>query len=320
MSVRSSADARPARPDAPPGAVTVLGLGAMGTALARTLLAAGHQVTVWNRTGTRAEALATEGATVADTPAAAIAASPLAIVCVLDYTAVRETLEPAATTLAGRLLVNLTNGTPAQARETAAWAAEHGVDYLDGGIMAIPPMIGHPGATLLYSGSRAAFDAHEKTLERLGVAAFLSDDPGTAPLYDIALLSAMYGLFGGALHALAMVHPGEGRATEFTSTLLLPWLQAMMASVPEFARQLDSGEFGTRAANSNLAMQAAAYGNLLDASAAEGVDPLLVRPMGELLHRAVAAGDGNRDVPALATLLRTDTRTDTRTEARTEDR
>ncbi|TDC72350.1 hypothetical protein E1283_21980 [Streptomyces hainanensis] len=170
--------------------------------------------------------------------------------------------------------------------------------------MAIPPMIGHPGATLLYSGSRAVFDTHEKTLERLGVAAFLSDDPGTAPLYDIALLSAMYGLFGGALHALAMVRPGEGRATEFTSTLLLPWLQAMMASVPEFARQLDSGELGTRAANSNLAMQAAAYVNLLDASAAEGVDPLLVRPMGELLHRAVAAGHGDGDVPALATLLR----------------
>ncbi|TDC21187.1 NAD(P)-dependent oxidoreductase [Streptomyces sp. 8K308] len=290
------------------GGVTVLGLGAMGTALARTLLAAGHQVTVWNRTRARAEALAADGARVADTPEAAIAASPLVIVCVLDDQAVRQTLEPATAVLAGRTLINLTNGTPTQARETAAWAAGHGVDYLDGGIMAIPPMIGHPGATLLYSGSRAVFDAHHKTLEPLGVPVFLDEDPGTAALYDIALLSAMYGLFGGALHALAMVGPGAGRGTEFTATLLIPWLQAMMASVPEFARQLDAGDFGARAANSPLAMQAAAYVNLLDASEAAGVDPLLLRPMGELLHRAVAEGHGDRDVPTLGTLLRAEPR------------
>ncbi|MDT0318104.1 NAD(P)-dependent oxidoreductase [Streptomyces millisiae] len=300
MSERTSADAA--------GGVTVLGLGAMGTALARTLLAAGHPVTVWNRTRARAEALAAEGATVADTPEAATAANPLVIVCVLDYAAVRQTLEPAAAALAGRALVNLTNGTPAQAGETAAWANGHGADYLDGGIMAIPPMIGHPGATLLYSGSRAAFDTHQRTLERFGVAAYLDKDPGAAPLYDIALLSAMYGLFGGALHAIALVGPGEGRATEFTSTLLLPWLQAMMASVPEFARQLDTGDFDSRAATSNLAMQAAAYANLLDASETAGVDPLLLRPMGELLRRAAAEGHGDRDVPALGTLLRTERR------------
>ncbi|MGV9897077.1 NAD(P)-binding domain-containing protein, partial [Streptomyces tendae] len=45
--------------------LTVLGTGAMGTALVRAWLAAGHPVTVWNRTPARAEALAAQGATVA---------------------------------------------------------------------------------------------------------------------------------------------------------------------------------------------------------------------------------------------------------------
>jgi 3-hydroxyisobutyrate dehydrogenase-like beta-hydroxyacid dehydrogenase len=48
-----------------------LGLGKMGTAMVRRLLAAGHPVTVWNRTRERAEALADEGARVASTPSEA---------------------------------------------------------------------------------------------------------------------------------------------------------------------------------------------------------------------------------------------------------
>lgn len=48
-----------------------VGLGAMGQGMARSLLRAGHEVTVWNRTRGRAEALAKDGATVASTPAEA---------------------------------------------------------------------------------------------------------------------------------------------------------------------------------------------------------------------------------------------------------
>ncbi len=51
--------------------VGFIGLGAMGQGMARSLLRAGHRVTVWNRTRERAEALAAEGAVVASTPAEA---------------------------------------------------------------------------------------------------------------------------------------------------------------------------------------------------------------------------------------------------------
>ena len=42
--------------------VSVIGLGAMGSALVRALLRAGHRVTVWNRTSAKAEPLVREGA------------------------------------------------------------------------------------------------------------------------------------------------------------------------------------------------------------------------------------------------------------------
>jgi len=47
----------------------VIGLGMMGQAMARNLLRAGHRVTVWNRTRSRAENLQAEGALIADAPA-----------------------------------------------------------------------------------------------------------------------------------------------------------------------------------------------------------------------------------------------------------
>jgi 3-hydroxyisobutyrate dehydrogenase-like beta-hydroxyacid dehydrogenase len=58
--------------------VSVVGLGAMGSALARALRRDGHRVTVWNRTGAKAEPLVRDGALLAHSPAAAVSASPRA--------------------------------------------------------------------------------------------------------------------------------------------------------------------------------------------------------------------------------------------------
>src|SRR5688572_15625198 len=126
--------------------VTVIGLGAMGQALAAAFLKNGHPTTVWNRTAEKADDLVAKGARRAATVAEAVLASPVVVVCVLDYDVVREILAPAGGALSGRAIVNLTNGTPQQARETAKWIAAQGADYLDGGIMATPPMIGEPHA------------------------------------------------------------------------------------------------------------------------------------------------------------------------------
>ena len=61
--------------------VSVLGLGAMGAALARVLIEKGRSVTVWNRTTAKMGPLVSLGGEAAQTPAAAINASPLIIVC-----------------------------------------------------------------------------------------------------------------------------------------------------------------------------------------------------------------------------------------------
>ncbi|WP_432053009.1 NAD(P)-dependent oxidoreductase [Streptomyces xiamenensis] len=281
--------------------VTVLGLGAMGSALATAFLDGGHPVTVWNRTPARADALAARGAARADDARQAVTAGELVVLCVLDHTAAYATLGAIGDALKGRTLVHLTNGTPAQAREFAEWATQRGARYVDGGIMAVPPMIGGTGSLVLYSGDRAAVEEHRAALELLGAARWLGEDPGLASLYDLALLSGMYGLFAGYLHATALARTEGGSTREFTDELLIPWMTAMMSGFPDWARQIDSGEFGP--VSSPLAMQATSFVNLIEASTAQGVDPALLIPVQELLNRAVSAGLGDQDSPALATLM-----------------
>lgn len=282
------------------GNATVLGLGAMGSALAGALLEAGRPVTVWNRSAGRAEPLVAKGAVAAKSAAEAVAASELVIVCLLDDASVREVL--AATSLAGRTVVNLTNGTPRQARELAKWVSERGGAFLDGGIMAIPPMIGQPGAFVFYSGPQDVFDAHRAAFDAFGGSKYVGEDPGLAALHDLALLSGMYGQVIGILQAYALIRSEGLSAVEF-APLLSGWLTAMGGFAAQAAKEIDSGDY-TQDVVSNLGMQAAAFDNLPAAAADQGVSGELLAPLHQLLLRRAADGHGAENLTSVIELLK----------------
>ncbi|MFE9039994.1 NAD(P)-dependent oxidoreductase [Streptomyces sp. NPDC007818] len=282
--------------------VSLLGLGAMGTALARTWLTAGHPLTVWNRTPARAEALAPEGAKVADSAAEAVAASTLVLLCLLDDASVEATLD--GVDLTGKDLVNLTTTTPAEARARAAWAEERGARYLDGGIMAVPPMVGVPeaGGYVFYSGSRELFELHRETLAVPVGTTYVGEDPGFAALHDVALLSAMYGMFAGATHAFALIRRENIDPVAF-APLLGDWIKAMVdPSVGQTARQLVSGDL-TSDVVSNLAMQVAGTRTLLATAEEQGVSAELIRPQFALMSRLLDQSTGLEDLTGTVDLL-----------------
>ncbi|MFE5656966.1 NAD(P)-dependent oxidoreductase [Streptomyces sp. NPDC056517] len=281
--------------------VTLLGLGAMGTALARTWLAAGHPLTVWNRTPARAEAAAAEGAKVADSAAEAVAASTLVIVCLLDDASVETTLD--GVDLTGKDLVNLTTTTPAQARARAAWAEERGARYLDGGIMAVPPMVGVPeaGGYVFYSGSRELFELHRESLAVPVGTTYVGEDAGFAALHDVALLSAMYGMFAGVAHAFALIRREDIDPVAF-APVLGDWVRAMTGPMVDgTARRLASGDYDDAA--SNLAMQVAGTPTFLTTAEDQGVSPELIRPYFELMRRGLAASGAGEEATSLVDLL-----------------
>ncbi len=280
---------------------TLLGLGAMGTALARTWLAAGHPLTVWNRTPARAEALSPEGAKVAASAADAVAANTLIIICLLDDDSVDEAL--AGADLAGKDVVNLITSTPAQARARAEWVRARGARYLDGGIMAVPPMIGVPeaGGYVFYSGSREVFDAYASTLAVPAGTRYVGEDAGFAALYDVALLSAMYGMFAGVTHAFALIRK-EDVDPAALAPLLQDWITAMAPAVHQTADHLNSGDY-TDGVVSNLAMQVAGTPTFLTTAEQQGVNPELLSPFFALMRRTLESGSGEEGTSRMVDLL-----------------
>jgi len=186
--------------------VAVLGTGKMGTALVRAFAAAGHSVVAWNRTPARAEPLRTV-ATLASTPAIAARDAALLVASLTDYGVCGQVLFTAemGELLGGKTVVQLTSGTPANARTGAAWAEQHGVYYLDGAILAEPSLIATDYATVFCTGDRTVFDAHKPTLQALAKnTVFVAEAIGSAAALDCAILEAYYGGCLAFLHAAAM--------------------------------------------------------------------------------------------------------------------
>jgi 3-hydroxyisobutyrate dehydrogenase-like beta-hydroxyacid dehydrogenase len=286
----------------PPAPVTVLGLGAMGGALARAFLAAGHPTTVWNRSPARAEALARAGAVVAAGVPEAAAASPLTVVCLLDTAAVDAVLGAAGDALAGSTVVNLTSSTPEDARAVAGRVTAAGARHLDGAIMVPTPMVGTGDALVLYGGDTAAFAEHRATLAALGGELDpLGDDPGLPAVYDLGMLDVFFAGMAAFLHAAAVAGADGVRAGAF-----LPYARRMLAllepTFAQLARDVDRGGFPGD--EDTLEMELAALEHIVATSRARGVDPSVAGAVRDVVRAAVDAGHGKDGFSRVVTVLR----------------
>lgn len=112
-----------------------IGLGIMGLSMARNLLKAGYAVRVWNRTPSKMEILAAEGASTASSPAELAAQCEVIFICVSDTPDVQAVVLGENGILhgvkPGALVVDMSTISPAATRELAAALAANGVEMLD---------------------------------------------------------------------------------------------------------------------------------------------------------------------------------------------
>ncbi|MFS8542425.1 MAG: NAD(P)-binding domain-containing protein [Limnochordales bacterium] len=273
--------------------VAVVGLGNMGAALARALLKRGLPVTVWNRTAGRAASLIREGAVPAAGLAEAVAAGHVVVACVSTFDVADTLFRQVRDELAGKTLVNLTTSTPGEARRTAAWAAEAGIQYLSGTVMATPPLVGRPETLIFYGGPEAAFARTRPLLEAFGGrAVYLGTDPGMPALYDLALLTVLYGAWYSWLHAHALVQAAGVAAAQF-QPYVAEWLEHVIApslTDPAEAARLEQRDYRTD--ESNLAINQAAIDLIMRTSLEAGVSPEWLAPIHRLATQMVADGFG----------------------------
>nr|WP_279388410.1 NAD(P)-binding domain-containing protein [Tamaricihabitans halophyticus] len=282
--------------------VTVLGLGAIGAAVSRVLLANGYRTAVWNRSADKATALVEHGARPAASAADAVATSELVILAVTDYAAARAVLEQVGAALTGKVLVNLTTGTPEGARRIQRMARERGADYLDGCVQGGADQVGTAEATLLYSGSLAAYEAHAATLHTLSTSStFLGESVGTANLYDLAILNLWYESQSAFLHMLATFQD-EGEPVKAFVPYAEWILEATRAGFADTATQVAESSYPVEVGG--LAEHARVLGDLVEMREKSGVAVAPVAHLAGLVRQRLDSGADRQDLTSVIAAIR----------------
>jgi 3-hydroxyisobutyrate dehydrogenase-like beta-hydroxyacid dehydrogenase len=278
--------------------VTVVGLGPMGRATARILLAAGLDVTVWNRTPGKTEALVELGATTAATAAEAVAANDTVLLSLIHYDAMYGTLADAD--LTGKTIVNLSSDSPANTGKGASWALERGARFLTGAYMTQSDDIQHPASHLYVSGPKDLHDELRPLLELLCANEYLGADYGLAQLYYQAGLAQFHAYLIALQQALAMIERSGGSVDRYLE-LTKDDAQSQRDFTLFFAEAAKQGGWGDPAA---LKMMHAGAQHVIDASEDAGVDASLTRTVQDYYQRAIDASDESGEFVSVYRLIR----------------
>ncbi len=202
--------------------VGVLGLGAMGSALARAQLKAGHQTKVWNRTPRKMDILVSEGAQAEDTGAQVALTSDVILVCVDTCASAEASLGPALVpgALDGRVIVQLGTSSPVEARRFAKLVKNAGAAALDGAIMCYPDSVGPKNqAPVMIGGDREGMELAKLTLKQISANLIdLGDNIAAAAALDLGYLTMSIALYAGAAHAARLCEV-EGASVELLAQL-----------------------------------------------------------------------------------------------------
>jgi 3-hydroxyisobutyrate dehydrogenase-like beta-hydroxyacid dehydrogenase len=284
--------------------VSVVGLGAMGSAIANAFMKAGHSVTVWNRSAERLDAFRASGAVCVNNVADCISASPVTVICIDDYAACNALLQTAAAekSLHGRTLVQFSTGRPQEARDAEAWAFANGTAYLDGAILAYPREIGHDGLVFL-SGKT---DTYNNSCELLGALTsdlrYLGESIGAAAGLDVAILF-YYICTHLCLTQAALICESEGVPADLLASVIADSSASDIAEVRHLGKAIKNNEFSSPGAS--LGVYSGIVDRVLSQAQDARINDEIPRFANKILKRGMQAGLGDEEIVSLIKLLRT---------------
>lgn len=171
--------------------VGYVGLGVMGSSIVRRLLAAGHDVTVWNRTREKAGPLLEAGARWASSPREAAERSDVVFTMVTNTAAVRAVTEGPDGIIAGlvpgKVYVDMSTASPANTRDLAARVAEAGAQMLDAPVSGTSITVDQGKASIMVGGDEDTFERVKPILDAIGPKVFHLGPSGSAVTIKIAI-------------------------------------------------------------------------------------------------------------------------------------
>lgn len=168
-----------------------IGLGDMGQGIVPRLLGAGHSVTGWNRTASKAEPLIEKGMAWGETPREVAAATEMVFSVVTDSAAVRSVALGDDGVIAGlgaqSVYLDMSTIDPEVSREIGSEFAAQGLTMLDAPISGSPITLEQGSASTMVAGDRAAFDRVEPVLYDIGSKVSYIGDRGAAVQMKVAV-------------------------------------------------------------------------------------------------------------------------------------
>ncbi|MES1924012.1 NAD(P)-dependent oxidoreductase [Salinisphaera sp. T31B1] len=281
-----------------------IGLGAIGTPMAQNLVAADFDVTVWNRTAERCKPLVEAGATQADSPADCAACDVL-ITMLADDAALQAVVEEHGlidAMGAATVHVNMATVSVACARDMAERHANAGKTYIAAPVLGRPDIAKAAKLNIVAAGHSDAIETARPALETMGAKVWpAGDDPYRANVIKLAtnyMLMAAVETMGEAASMTAKygIEPADFLEIITSSVFAAP---AYMGYAPAMAKRAYDNPEGFK-----LKLGAKDMDLALAAARAEQVAMPVGAVVRERMSEAVAAGDGELDLSAMAEVSR----------------
>ncbi|OAQ74087.1 NAD binding domain of 6-phosphogluconate dehydrogenase domain-containing protein [Pochonia chlamydosporia 170] len=286
--------------------VSVLGLGLMGSALAKALVQNGWKTTVWNRSPEKAQPLVELGASASTTAADCVRASRVIITCVMDPAALQGILKTLTQEdCKGRILVDYTSGVPSEMRKCEDQALALSLKYFHGAILTMPSLIGMSTSTLLHSGAdEITFESINPVLKAFGQSIYLGQDASWATLQEGILGCCFYGFAGGFVQAMALLKSSSfyvpGGAQTLMSQGILPLLTEQFPHIfADLARQIDEQAYDSEGNGIRLDTLKSSLEQLIRVNSEQGLVSNAFDPMLSLLKARIAQGGAAEEMSGL---------------------
>ncbi len=279
--------------------ISLLGCGLMGTPMATRLLNHGYTLTAWNRTRSKADALAAKGARVADTPAQAVVDADI-VITMLEHGGVVEdvlfnpALPGASLGLkAGALVIDMSSILPEQAQAHGPRLAAQGVAYLDAPVSG--GTVGAEAGTLaiMAGGAEADFERARPVLEVLGRPVHVGPT-GSGQLTKLANQMIVGITIGAVAEALLLAQRGGADPAKVRQALRGGFAESRILEV--HGQRMVDGDFAKRG---SLAIQLKDLRNALHTASGLSFDAPITAHLTDLYAQAADHGFGDLDQSGL---------------------
>jgi 3-hydroxyisobutyrate dehydrogenase-like beta-hydroxyacid dehydrogenase len=283
--------------------VSVVGLGAMGTELAREVIGAGYYVTVWNRSPEKAAPHVEAGAKLATSAPEAIKTSEVTITCIRSHGDTRALLETDPTALAGKTIIELSTGDAREAKSLMDWLQGQGANCLIGMISVFPKDIGKADSAIVTVGSEDVWRSCEGILKTLaGKSAYIGENPKALAAIYASLVLPRQGFMFGMIYGALLCEKAGVSMDAYVEQLPLT-IKVVHDYYDLFAATVPSGNFANPPAS--LGTYHAAFQDVLNTCRELGTPDELPRLLHDLLKRGIDAGLADQQITSLTKVMRT---------------